>query len=164
MELNQKNELSYLNLELIKSEIDIQIATAKNYPRNIKQALAKAMELISMNENVAASCCYALPRREKVLINGKFEFQNKAIEGPSVRLAEIICSVYGNLRSGARIISKEASSITAQGICHDLESNNCISVEVKRRIIDRAGKAFNEDLHNTCCQCRLCHSLWQCCF
>lgn len=127
--------ISETSLSLItRVEIDTQIATAKQFPRSIKMFLDKAMSIATVNENVAASCAYALPRG------------GKTVEGPTVRLAEIVCSSYGNIRSGARIIANDGKTITAQGICHDLETNNCVTVEVKRRITDKNGKTFNEDM------------------
>ncbi|MDR0431189.1 MAG: hypothetical protein LBH58_12030, partial [Tannerellaceae bacterium] len=44
------------------------------------------------------------------------------------------------------IIGNDGKTITAQGICHDLETNVAISVEVKRRITDRNGRTFSEDM------------------
>jgi hypothetical protein len=112
----------------------VQITTAKAYPRSIKMFLDKALSIATVSESVAASCSYALPRG------------GKSLEGPTVRLAEIVCASYGNIRTGARIIANDGKTITAQGICHDLETNNCVTVEVKRRITDKNGKTFNEDM------------------
>ena len=123
------------SLSLItKAEIDVQISTAKAFPRSLKQFQDRAMSMATFSEEIAASCSYALPRG------------GKSLEGPSVRLAEIIVSSFGNIRSGARVIANDGKTITAQGICHDLETNNCVTVEVKRRITDKNGKTFNEDM------------------
>jgi D-alanine-D-alanine ligase-like ATP-grasp enzyme len=123
------------SLSLItKAEIDVQISTAKAFPRSIKMFLDKAMSIATISEEVAASCNYAVPRG------------GKAVTGPSIRLAEIVCSAYGNIRSGARVIANDGKTITAQGICHDLETNNCVTVEVKRKITDKYGKTFSEDM------------------
>lgn len=119
---------------ITKAEIDIQISTAKAFPRSMKQFLDTATGMATLTEDIAASCSYALPR------------QGKAIEGPSVRLAEIVTAAYKNVRSGARVIANDGKTITAQGICHDLENNNCVTVEVKRRITGKDGKTFNEDM------------------
>ena len=119
---------------LTKSEIDVQIATAKQYPRNLAHVLSNIETLATMDEEVAGSCFYTLRR------------QGKVIEGPSVRMAEIIASSWGNLRVQARIVGNDGKQITAQGVCHDLESNYATSVEVKRRITDKYGKTFSEDM------------------
>ncbi len=84
--------------------------------------------MATFSEEVAASCTYALPRG------------NKKVEGPSVRLAEIVCSAYGNIRSGARVIANDGKTITAQGVCHDLETNNSATVEIRRSIMQHEWK------------------------
>ena len=70
----------------------------------------------------------------------------QAIEGLSVRMAEIIASAWGNLRVQTRIIGNDGRFITAQGVCHDLETNVAVSKEVKRRITTRAGRTFSDDM------------------
>lgn len=117
-----------------KSEIDTQITTAKQYPRNLARVLNNIETLATMDVETAASCFYVLRR------------QGKVIDGPSVRMAEIIASSWGNLRVQARIIGNDGKFITAQGVCHDLESNYAASVDVKRRITDKYGKTYSDDM------------------
>ena len=119
---------------MTRSEIDVQISTAKQYPRNLAKVLNDIETLATMDEDIAGSCFYALRR------------QGKLIEGPSVRMAEIIASSWGNLRVQARIVGNDGKVITAQGVCHDLESNYATSVEVKRRITDKNGHTFSDDM------------------
>ncbi len=127
--------IEHTALSLItRAEIDSQISTAKAFPRSLKIFIDKATSIATISESVAQSCGFALPRGGKM------------IEGPSIRLAEIVAASYGNIRSGSRVIDNDGKTITAQGICHDLETNNCITIEVKRKITDRNGKAFNEDM------------------
>ncbi len=129
------NIVAHDALSLItKAEIDTQIATAKAFPRSLKMFHDRALSMATLTEDIAASCSYSLPRGGKTL------------EGPSVRMAEIIVSSFGNIRSGARVIANDGKTITAQGICHDLETNNSVTVEIKRRITDKNGKTFNEDM------------------
>lgn len=129
------NIVAHDALSLItKAEIDTQIATAKAFPRSLKMFHDRALSMATLTEDIAASCSYSLPRGGKTL------------EGPSVRLAEIVVSSFGNIRSGARVIANDGKTITAQGICHDLETNNSVTVEIKRRITDKNGKTFNEDM------------------
>lgn len=129
-QVNSAESLAALN----RSEIDVQIATAKAYPRNLSKVLNDIETLATLDEDTASSCFYILRR------------QGKAIEGPSVRLAEIIASSWGNIRVQARIIANDGKMITAQGVCHDLESNYAVSSEVKRRITDKFGKTYSEDM------------------
>lgn len=108
---------------MIKAEIDVQIATAKQFPRSITEFLEKALSMATINEDIAETCSYSLPRGDKTL------------QGPSVRLAEIVCAAYKNIRAGSRVVMNDGRSITAQGFCHDLENNVMIAVEVKRSIL-----------------------------
>lgn len=124
VEIIQESALSLIT----KAEIDVQISTAKAFPRSLKMFLDRALSMATISEDVAASCSYALPRG------------GKSLEGPTVRLAEIVCSSYGNIRAGARVIANDGKTVTAQGICHDLETNYSVTVEVKRSILQNEYK------------------------
>lgn len=119
---------------LNKSEIDIQITTAHKFPRSIKRFRDEALQMVTLNESIAESCIYALPR------------DNKTIEGPSARFAEVVASAWGNCRAGARVVSDQGDFITAQGVFHDLERNVAITYEVQRRIVDKHGRRFKADM------------------
>ena len=93
--------------------------------------------IATLDNSTAEDCFYALRR------------QGTLIEGVSVRLAEIIAGAWGNMRVQTRIIGNDGKTITAQGVCHDLETNLAVSVEVKRRITDKSGKTYSEDMQVT---------------
>ena len=116
-----------------KAEIDMQIATAKKYPRDIKRFMSESRTLASLNEDIAGDCYYRLERKDK---NGKVNI----IEGPSSRLAEIVASTWGNCRAGARVIEESEDFITAQGAFIDLERNVAITYEVRRSIKGKYGR------------------------
>lgn len=130
LEVSSVDSLAALN----RSEIDVQIATAKKYPRNLSQVLNNIETLATLDEDTASACFYMLRR------------QGKLIEGPSVRMAEIIASSWGNIRVQSRIIGNDGKMITAQGVCHDLESNYAVSSEVRRRITGKDGRTFSDDM------------------
>ncbi|MCC7419840.1 MAG: hypothetical protein IT428_06150 [Planctomycetaceae bacterium] len=117
-----------------RGEVDVQIATAKRFPRSVKRFVAKATELATLDEETAQSCFYSLPR------------DGKNIEGPSARLAEIVAASWGNIRAQANIIDEDGGFITAQGICWDLENNVAVSTEVRRRITQKNGRRFSDDM------------------
>lgn len=120
---------------LTRAEIDRQVATAKTYPRgDLKLVLKACTEIATMDKETADSCMYALPRA------------GKNIEGASVRFAEILTYAWGNVRAGSRVVSVERDHVVAQGFCFDLERNNAVTVEVKRRITDRNDKRLNADM------------------
>lgn len=124
---------------LNRSEIDIQISTAKKYPRDVATSLNKIVSLATINEGTAEECFYSLRRKGA---NGT----ESVINGPSIRLAEIVAASWGNLRVQAQVIGNDGKFITARGICHDLETNFAASVEVQRRICDKYGKPFSDDM------------------
>lgn len=135
MVVQQADMLSALN----RSEVDIQIATAKQYPRDLQATLNKIATYATMDKETAEECFYVLRRRGA-------SGQDSVIEGLSVRMAEIIAGAWGNLRVATRIIGNDGKMITAQAVCHDLETNLAVSKEVKRRITDRNGRTFSEDM------------------
>ena len=120
--------------EISKAEIDVSIATAKKYPRSIAKFRQTAISMATLDPQVAASCFYKVRRGDGF------------IEGPSVRLAEIAASAWGNIRIAARIIEEGEKYVTAQGIAHDLERNFSGSSEVRRRIVDKMGRRYSDDM------------------
>jgi hypothetical protein len=114
--------------------IDVQIATAHRYPRSVAKFLREGEDLVSANREVAAMCTYALPRG------------GKSIQGPSVRLAEMLASTWGNLRVSSMVTGDDGKFIIAQAICLDLQTNVGISVEARRRITDRHGRRYDDDM------------------
>lgn len=119
---------------LNRSEINMQIATARRFPRSVSRFVSESTSLVSLSEEVAEECIYALPR------------DGKTIEGPSARFAEIIAYSWGNCRSAARVVDEAGEFVTAQGVHWDLEKNTAIGYEVKRRIVDKQGRRFKPDM------------------
>lgn len=125
-----------LAVSLARAEVDQQIATARAMPRSIDKAVKNIMTLSTLDEESAAECVYALPRG------------GKPIKGPSVRLAEIIASQWGNCRVGARVVHVDRIEkfIEAEGVFHDLETNTATTARVRRRISDKNGRLLNDDM------------------
>lgn len=122
------------SLELVtRAEINQQIATAHAYPRNVVKAKSGMLTIATLDEETAGACFYSLPRG------------GKSIQGPSIRMAEIAASQWGNLRVQTRIIATvvdgPAPHVVIEGVCHDLESNLAVSVQKTRRI---TGKTKNK--------------------
>lgn len=138
------NEIITVNggemLEAInRSEIDMQIVTAHKLPRDIETCKKNMIALAAMDDEIAYNCFYHLERKNK-------DGQITVIEGPSVRFTEIISACWKNLRIAGRIIANDGKTITAQGVCHDLESNVAYSTEVKRSILTSKGYTYSEDM------------------
>jgi hypothetical protein len=128
---------------LTRSELDVQIRTARSYPRSLALFKQRALTMIKLDIETARSCYYALPRRQR---QDDGSFKRVTITGASVRLAEIVATAWGNIRAGARIVAETDKEVVAQGYCHDLESNNAQVIQVERRITDRNGRRFPEDI------------------
>ena len=94
--------------------------------------------MATITQEVAQSCIYSLPRKER----GK----TKMIVGPSVRLAEICASSYTNLQVGARVLDEENTEIVAQGAAWDMERNLRCTIETRRRITTREGRRYSDDM------------------
>lgn len=137
---NNTGDLSSLSgsmvQQLVKAEIDQQISTAHAYPRSIQRVNQKVVSLATLNNETAEECTFALPRG------------GKPITGPSIRLAEIVVSQWGNCRVGARVVhvDRKEMYVEAEGIFHDLETNTATTDRVRRRISDRNDRIFSDDM------------------
>ena len=119
---------------LERANVDSQVATAKQYPRSIKRSIDNSIVMATMDAETAQSCGYALPRG------------GKPITGPSVHLAKIIVSNWGNTRTEAKVVQITDKQIISRGTCWDLEANVASAFEVRRSIVDRYGKRFSDDM------------------
>lgn len=135
IEVRQADMLQAIN----RAEVDMQIATAKQYPRDLTAVLNKIATYATMDRETAEDCFYVLRRKDAT-------GQDTVIEGLSVRMAEIIAGAWGNLRVQTRIVGNDGRMITAQAICHDLETNFAVSKEVKRSIVTKKGYTYSQDM------------------
>lgn len=117
-----------------RASVDSQVATAKMYPRNIKRSVDNSIVMATMDAETAQSCGYALPRG------------GKPITGPSVHLAKIIVSNWGNMRTETKVVQITDTQVISRGTAWDLETNVASAFEVRRNIIDKHGKRFSEDM------------------
>ncbi|MDR0825059.1 MAG: hypothetical protein LBN74_08185 [Prevotella sp.] len=119
---------------LERANIDSQVATAKRYPRDIRRCIDNSIVLATMDLPTAQSCSYALPRG------------GKPITGPSVHLAKIIVSNWGNMRTEAKVVQITDKEVVSRGTCWDLETNVASAFEVRRSITNKDGKRFSDDM------------------
>lgn len=136
------------------AEINQQVSTAKQYPRSIARAVANMTRLATLDDMAAEECVYLLERGSNK--RGDTDHQDKkaglankkAIIGPSIRLAEIVASQWGNCRIAAFVakIDRENKRVEATGMFWDLESNVGQVTTVQRRISDRNGKIYSDDM------------------
>lgn len=121
-------------MAITHSEIDMAIATAKKFPRDIEKAVKQVQTMACIDKDTAEDCFFALPRG------------GKTIEGESIRFAEIVAQAWGNIKYATRVLGHDGRTITAQAVVYDLENNIMVSKESEGKITDRQGVTFNEDL------------------
>jgi len=137
------NEITHIHSEVPTyqqaqaAQIDTQITTAKAYPRDLRRCVDNAIVIVTMSKDTAASCGYELPRA------------GKKIKGPTVHLAAILAQSYGNFRAEYRVSEVSQNYVTAEAVAFDLETNFALKAEVRRKILDRNGRRYNEDMINT---------------
>ena len=117
-----------------RANVDSQVATAKQYPRDISRSVNNSIAMATMDYATAQSCGYALPRG------------GKPITGPSVHLAKLIVSNWGNMRAEAKVVQITDKQVISRGTCWDLENNVATAFEVRRSIIGKNGKRFSDDM------------------
>ena len=121
-----------------RATVDVQIATAHQYPRSMAVFKKRAMEMVTLDEETAQSCIYRRPvGKDK---SGRPEYA----EGKSIRMAEIVGACYGNIRVGSILVEQTPRYVKARGVAHDLESNFAASSEVVESTVDKNGNPYSE--------------------
>lgn len=121
-----------------RAQVDVQIATARKYPRTLSKVKERMLSFATLDEETASSCFFTLPARR----GG----DDKPIQGPSIRMAEIALASYQHIKAGSRIINDDGKFLTAQAVVHDLENNVAVSIEVRRLVTGKSGNRFSDDM------------------
>lgn len=134
--INVSSENPLVDLE--RASIDMQIATAHQFPRSLAKFKENALALVTLDEETAASCLYRRP------VGKDRNGQETYAEGMSIRMAEIVAGCYGNLRVGTRTLESTPRYVVVQGVAHDLETNYLSTAECKEATVKRDGKPYDE--------------------
>lgn len=113
-------------------DLDIQIATAKRFPRDEVAVVNKIGALATIDENTAAACMYFVPRA------GGY------ITGYSIRFAELCGACWGNMRVASRILPRQGKTAHAQSVCWDLETNFSWTSDAKMTARFQGGEELAE--------------------
>lgn len=130
-----EGQIITINSDIVKKGeealIDIQIATAKKYPRNDVQIKRKLLAFIMSpeNKNFAETCQYAVPRPG-----------DDPVVGPSIHLARLVLQYYGNMRVASKVTNITDTHIFSTAHAWDLESNLAVSIEIMRGITKKEYK------------------------
>lgn len=132
----QAHEESTSGLQVFQQDlaiIDIQIATARKYPRDEERAKREIKKIITASPQVSETMMYTLKK-------------GKVISGPSVNLARIIAQRYCNFRAETKIVDYTNTHVIAAATAFDLETNYALRSEIRRSIIDKDQIRFSADL------------------
>lgn len=131
----QQQDKNIIQIDAVeRANVDSQVATAKQYPRDIARSINNSIAMATLDYQTAQSCGYALPRG------------GKPITGPSVHLAKLIVSNWGNIRAEAKVVQITDKQVISRGTCWDLENNVATAFEVRRSIVGKNGKRFSDDM------------------
>ena len=134
--LNSQASVSIMQAQE-RAAIDTQVATAKQYPRDLAKVRNNSISIVCMDKETAQSCRYAKP------VGGK------NVVGASVHLARIVAQQYGNIRVQQRIKNIDDRTIVAEAVAFDMETNYAVAVEARRSIIDKFGHRFKDSVIET---------------
>jgi hypothetical protein len=126
-----------------KAQIDMQIATAHQYPRSLEQFKKRALSMATLDPETAESCIY-VRNVGKELDKKTGRWVDKYAEGPSIRLAEIVAVSYGNLRAASKVVEQTERYVKCTGMAHDLESNTAMSADCIEATVTKEGKPYSE--------------------
>ncbi|RWH31611.1 hypothetical protein [Mesorhizobium sp.] len=125
-----------LAVQLAIAELNQDVTTAKAFPRSVAKVMRNVTELVMLDDQTAKECVYAVPR------------DGKTIRGPSIRLAEIIASQWGNCHCASRIVhvDKIEKYVESEGIFHDLETGLKRTARTRKSIAKRDGGLYSQDM------------------
>jgi hypothetical protein len=133
--------------QLAAAEFELDVSTAKRFPRDLTLAKRKIQECALTDPETAETMFYRLPARKN-----RDGSPSKPIEGPSIRLAEIVLMSWPNFRAAARVLDSGdapgAKYVIVEAACKDLESNVSLSQQVRRRITTHDGRKYSDDMIN----------------
>ncbi|PWJ93586.1 hypothetical protein C8D77_101265 [Mesorhizobium loti] len=125
-----------LAVQLAMAELNQDVITARAFPRSVANVMRNITELVMLDEQTAKECVYAVPR------------DGKTIRGPSIRLAEIIASQWGNCHCASRVVhvDKIEKYVESEGIFHDLETGLKRTARTRKNISKRDGGLYSQDM------------------
>lgn len=113
---------------------------AMQHRRNVSRSLAEALDMATVNENIARSCNYTLPARKG---------QDADMKGPSVRLAEIMQNAWGNIVASTDSVEEHEKHVIIRGWVVDAEKMNGYQGIVRRQIWGKNGRYGEEMIAKT---------------
>ncbi|WP_339161736.1 hypothetical protein [Siminovitchia sp. FSL W7-1587] len=107
---NQGNVLAQASSSREMEEVKGQIFMARQFPRNVFQSEQRILDACK-RPSLAQTAVYRYPRGGAV------------VEGPSIRLAEVLAQNWGNLAFGVKELEQREGESVAMAYAWDLETN-----------------------------------------
>lgn len=134
------------------AQFDMQVTTAKKFPRNLMKIQQTINVIITNDARFAEKCVYRLKRGGKDII------------GPSAALSKVFMQQYGNIRAESRVVGFEGANVVAEAVVWDLETNLAYKCRMLRRITDKNNQKFSDDMQvvtgNAAASIALRNALW----
>lgn len=105
-----------------RAELDRQGETARKHNRSVTAFMKRLTGYVTVNQEVAEECLYALPRG------------GRRVTGASVRFAELALVAWGNMDVGVTLISLDREAAVLEGRCTDHETNTSTSLVTRRPV------------------------------
>ena len=125
--------------------LDSVIEAAQRSPRSVTRAKEEAKALIGHDVTTAERSFYRLERTSR-------DGRKVIIEGPSVRLMEACAYAFRNIIVSSWVDQITDTHVIAKGRAIDLERVVAYETEVRRRITDRNGLRYSDDMITTTAQ------------
>lgn len=107
---NQNSVMSQASSSREMEEVKGQIFMARQFPRNVFQSEQRILDACKRT-SLAQTAIYSYPRG------------NTRVEGPSIRLAEVLAQNWGNMSFGIKELEQREGESTAMAYAWDLETN-----------------------------------------
>lgn len=117
--------------------LDVQVSTAKAYPRSVQEFHADLEAWCTLNQETADECFYAKP------VDGK------KMVGPSIRFGELVQAAYKNLNVDTRVSGEDDGHVVLEATCRDMERNIASRSQVRRSILTKEGKRYKQHMVET---------------
>lgn len=126
------------SLSISGNLLDVMLDVARRSPRNLEIVLAVAKQEIAIVPELAKRCYYSIP------FNDKDSDSKKMVEGPSIKLANIVSRLFKNCVVSGRIVEDEPSRVKVEGLCYDLENNvlRTAPISVSKTYVQKGGKGL----------------------
>ena len=134
------NDVSGYVAQSDAAALDVQVSTAKKFPRSIQRFQSDLEAWSCFNRDTAMECFFNLRRG------------SSSVVGPSIRFAELVQAAWGNMIVDVAIVTEAHDHVVVAATCRDLERNTASRAQIRRNIVTKHGKRYGTDMIQTTIQ------------